>query len=279
MARFTSTITAVALLAIFAIAQAQVPIPTRPDGHAYGEKNMNAPVQLEVYIDLLCPDSRDAYPALKQVAEHYTSKNVNLLFHIFPLPFHHNAFDAAQALLVVQQNNTVSFEDWTQTMFDNQEQFGGSVTMDKSETDVINMYADFAVKLGMDRTTFLDGMKNGELNEDTRVSWKYGCTRGVAGTPIFFINGVTVEATPTWTLKDYQTVIDPLLAASGISVPSSVAAAEPSVTENIINIVESFLDVADGDCPASEPKCVYLPGKFECCKAGENCIPNVGCRC
>jgi hypothetical protein len=35
----------------------------------------------------------------------------------------------------------------------------------------------------------------------------------------------------------------------------------------------------NSSCPAGEPQCNYLPGKFECCKAGEQCIPNVGCRC
>jgi hypothetical protein len=32
-------------------------------------------------------------------------------------------------------------------------------------------------------------------------------------------------------------------------------------------------------CPVGKPMCTYAPGKFECCLAGEACIPNVGCRC
>jgi hypothetical protein len=32
-------------------------------------------------------------------------------------------------------------------------------------------------------------------------------------------------------------------------------------------------------CPAGKETCNFAPGKSECCKTGEFCIPNVGCRC
>lgn len=32
-------------------------------------------------------------------------------------------------------------------------------------------------------------------------------------------------------------------------------------------------------CPAGKEECNFAPGKSECCKTGEFCIPNVGCRC
>lgn len=32
-------------------------------------------------------------------------------------------------------------------------------------------------------------------------------------------------------------------------------------------------------CPAGKVECNFAPGKSECCKDGEYCIPNVGCRC
>ena len=47
----------------------------------------------------------------------------------------------------------------------------------------------------------------------TRVSFKYGISRGVAGTPTFFINEVQViqdDNTP-WNLTQWRNIIDPLL--------------------------------------------------------------------
>lgn len=77
---------------------------------------------------------------------------------------------------------------------------------------------------------------------------------GVLGTPTFFINGVTVSVDPTWTLADWKSVIDPILAT----------------TENVSAVQ---------DCPSGQTECTYAPHKTQCCLAGERCIQNVGCRC
>ena len=69
------------------------------------------------------------------------------------------------------------------------------------------------------------------------------------------INGVSVEAGSSWSLADWKSVIDPILAT----------------TE------QRFANV--NDCPAGQQKCEYSPHKSVCCTTGERCIPNVGCRC
>ncbi len=78
---------------------------------------------------------------------------------------------------------------------------------------------------------------------------------GVAGTPTFFINGVTNSDSSSWSLDDWKSVIDPIL-ASNEQVSSQIK-----------------------DCPAGQKECTYAPHKTQCCLAGESCIPNVGCRC
>ena len=78
---------------------------------------------------------------------------------------------------------------------------------------------------------------------------------GVVGTPTFFINGVFVDATSSWSLKDWQSVIDPILASNGIDI------------------------AANKTCPAGQTTCTFAPERVECCLQGERCIPNVGCRC
>ncbi len=48
---------------------------------------------------------------------------------------------------------------------------------------------------------------------NTRISWKYATTRGVSGTPTFFVNDINIpDADSTWTLAQWQALIDPLLA-------------------------------------------------------------------
>jgi hypothetical protein len=77
----------------------------------------------------------------------------------------------------------------------------------------------------------------------------------VVGTPTFFINGVTIDASSSWSLAKWKSVIDPILA----------------LNEKDSSQIK--------DCPSGESECVYAKGKSQCCLAGERCIPNVGCRC
>ncbi|CAF3126390.1 unnamed protein product [Rotaria sp. Silwood2] len=98
-------------------------------------------------------------------------------------------------------------------------------------------------------------MASDDINDETRISWKYACSRGVVGTPTFFINGVVTSANSAWSLDDWKSVIDPIL-ASNEKVSSQIK-----------------------DCPPSQKECDYAPHKTQCCLAGERCIPNVGCRC
>lgn len=64
-----------------------------------------------------------------------------------------------------------------------------------------------------------------------------------------------VGADASWSLSDWKSVIDPILA-------STEQSSDPI-----------------GDCPPDQVECKYLPGKVQCCTPGEKCIPNVGCRC
>jgi len=106
----------------------------------------------------------------------------------------------------------------------------------------------------------ISGLNDPNQDWNTRVSWKYSCSRAITGTPQFLINGVFINASPSWSLSDWQSILDPLLTPfddSAFVEKSSTAAT----------------------CPAGQVSCEYLPGTSQCCLAGENCIKNVGCRC
>ena len=124
-------------------------------------------------------------------------------------------------------------------------------------TQVIDSLASFVADSGFtSKDNFLAGMNNGDIAFQTRVSWKYACSRGIVGTPTFLVNGVAIDADDSWTLAQWKALIDPILAAN-------YAASGPNVK----------------DCPSTQVQCDYAPHKSQCCLAGERCIPNVGCRC
>lgn len=48
---------------------------------------------------------------------------------------------------------------------------------------------------------------------DARIAWKYACTRGVYGTPIFYVNGLFVTD-DSWSFAQWKSLIDELLSSS-----------------------------------------------------------------
>ena len=64
-------------------------------GFVYNSGEADAPVQLEAFVDLTCPDSRDAWFVFTRVADSYAPSKLRLTVHLFPLPYHRNAHIAA----------------------------------------------------------------------------------------------------------------------------------------------------------------------------------------
>ncbi|XP_033747902.1 uncharacterized protein LOC117332932 [Pecten maximus] len=249
------------LFVVFALIGAvygQIPIPSKPLGFSYGLGNKSAPIQLSTFLGPLCPDSQNAFPTLLKVADYYGPDRVRLITHLFPLPYHRNAFLAAKGAQITNVlssgNSTYS---WMTAVYSNLAAFSNDVTHDKTEKQVQDMFASMAKTLNLDQTKFNTMYKDSGIEEATRLDWKYTATRGVAWTPAFMINDVLIQAEPTWTLEDWKKVIDSLL---GRQRPSTNRETQSA-------------------CKSGTKTCEYLPGKIECCTKGEACIPNVGCRC
>ena len=48
---------------------------------------------------------------------------------------------------------------------------------------------------------------------EAQYAWKYGCSRGVSGTPLFMINGVLDPNAGSYSVNDWEKVIDKLMAS------------------------------------------------------------------
>ncbi|ONM54653.1 hypothetical protein Zm00014a_000105 [Zea mays] len=73
-----------------------------------------------------------------------------------------------------------------------------------------------AQTVGNSVSEFLSGFSDGKTDSAARVSFKYGCTRGVFGAPFFFVNGFLEPrgGSPI----DYSTwigILDPLVSQNG----------------------------------------------------------------
>ncbi|CAH3155609.1 unnamed protein product [Pocillopora meandrina] len=210
MTKFASHLLLAAVL--ITAGNSQIPLPKRPLGFVYKGGEPTAPIHLEAFVDLTCPDCQQAWPTLKKVADMYGPETVQFTLQLFPLPYHTNAFLAAQSVYAVEAYNTSLVISWMDVIFENQNQLYDFQTMDKNRYDVINIIADLGSKIDIDKAVIKDGLTNTEYNEHTRISWKYGCSRTVSGTPFFFLNGVFVsQASAAWTVEEWKQLIDPLL--------------------------------------------------------------------
>jgi len=261
-------------------ALAQTPIPTNPGDNGFAIGNIDAPVVIDGFFDLLCPDCAATWPTVKQVLQAYGTKQLRLNFHTFPLPYHTYAFYANQGLHIVQDYAPTKIWAYADMMFDQQSNFWNPINMDNTTTSIINaMSALVESNKILDAATFKAGLLNDTINEDTRISWKYGTSRGVTGTPTFFANGVMISADPSWSLSDWQSLINSIL-----GINSAEEELKPARNGRHFRAAKSpftFADTmaANQTCPPKQTPCNYAPKKFECCLAGENCIKNVGCRC
>lgn len=213
---FLHPVVALALLFSVQLIWAQSPIPSKYDGFAYGDgspASLTQSIVIEAFFDPMCPDSRDAWPTLKKVIQDY-SPHLSLIVHPFPLPYHDNSYIACRALHIANKLNASSTYPLLELFFDYQGKFSNAQTRDKTRASIIDDMANFAVTaVG---NSFLPAFKSGfedwKTDSAARISFKYGCSRGVFGTPYFFVNGFALPgAGSALDYKTWKDVIDPLI--------------------------------------------------------------------
>ncbi|KAM3277221.1 hypothetical protein ACQJBY_045201 [Aegilops geniculata] len=203
------------------VLQAQASVPPRYDGFAYGvgAAAWKDAVLVEAFLDPLCPDSRDAWHPLRLAVERY-SPMVSLIVHPFPLPYHTYSYHACRALHIANKLNSSSTYPLLELFFKNQGKFSNRATSSISSTAVTGEISKMAAQaVGNSVSEFQSGFSDMRLDMAARVSFKYGCTRGVAGAPFFFVNGFLQPGggSPidfsTWT-----SILEPLVAHHGQTI-------------------------------------------------------------
>ncbi|KAG6611660.1 uncharacterized protein IUM83_13800 [Phytophthora cinnamomi] len=274
-------------------------IPRRPPGFTLGGGSADAGVQLESYIDLLCPDSKSAYPGLKKLVEHYAPNELRVRFVLFPLPYHQHAFATAEAAFAITTTlGDTSFTKWLETIYANQDIFWNKATKDMSPVQVVGTLKKLAQKTFPSLTDEewdkqMTGYGGTDVDDHTRESWKYTCSRGMSGTPMYTLNGVPFDADADWTFDQWFNVIDPLVKANKPAVDvqsaaqmawkdvdlSGVPRAQPD--RDVMHLVHSgqwttTAQVCAGIAGGARA-CEYVPGRAMCCQADEACILREGC--
>ncbi|KAI3797013.1 hypothetical protein L1987_39702 [Smallanthus sonchifolius] len=216
MSKPTTPLTLLLLLTYSAaLLRSQPIIPSRYDGFVYRKQAASTDtVLIEAFYDPVCPDSRDSWPPLKQAVDYYGPAVVSLIVHTFPLPYHDNAFVTSRALHIVNELNASSTYHLLNAFFKHQERFYNAQTSKMSREAILDQVIDFAsTTLGNSmQSAIKSGFNDSTTGIKTRVSFKYGCSRGVYGTPFFFVNGFMIPFNDSQPIdyNGWRKIIDPL---------------------------------------------------------------------
>ncbi|PHT32556.1 hypothetical protein CQW23_28893 [Capsicum baccatum] len=196
----------------------KVSIPSKQDGFWYENRNAKTDsILIEAFFDPVCPDSRDSWPPLKQALQHYGS-HVSLVVHPFPLPYHDNAFISSRALHIIDKLDASATYRLLESFFDQQDKFYGKATFNLSKASVVDKIAKFTSNAigNSNYAAIKAGFTDPKTDHATRISFKYGCVKGVYGTPFFFVNGFPLpDAGSALDYKGWRKIIDPLFSPAG----------------------------------------------------------------
>ncbi|XP_071849039.1 uncharacterized protein [Apostichopus japonicus] len=190
------------------VCYSQPSVPRRPQGFPYKAECGNVKVEIDLFLDLTCPDSKAAYPVVKQVADYY-GNDVHLKTYMFPLPYHRASFLTCQGTFGIDSFNKNLTYDWINTVFDQQSSLYNSLTANLGDDKIYDILGTMAVSVGLKADDFIK--RSAASGTDTRVQWKYGCTRGVYGTPAAFVNGVNLNMERAWSFEEWVKLISHLI--------------------------------------------------------------------
>ncbi len=188
-----------------------IPIPIRASGFTVG--HLEADVKIDVFIDLQCPHSRQLWPNLMAVREHYKDARLSITAHIITLSNHRQAWEVSLGVFALAQNNALTAFDFIGFLYSKQELFYNQPFLNKTHADLQDLVADFAVEFaGVDREEYRLKAQEHDVYIAARTPIRFAATRAVWATPTLFINNADdVPVDHRSTLSDWRAVLDSLL--------------------------------------------------------------------
>jgi protein-disulfide isomerase len=151
----------------------------------------NASITITEYSDFQCPYCREVESSLKQVLKKY-GERVRLVYMDFPLPFHHQAMEAAMAARCADEQG--QFWAYHDALFESPS--GLSAPALKTT----------ATQLGLDRASFDTCLDEHKYQSAVAADRSQGEAAGANGTPYFFVDGVPMNGNQP--VSAFESVID-----------------------------------------------------------------------
>ena len=182
--------------------------------------NPEAAVKLMEFSDFQCPACAAFQPFLEEVMTNYGDQ-IAFEFKHFPLPMHRMSLSAAVAAEAAGQQG--KFFEYHDLLFKNQQTWSASAAP-------AAFFVKYAEELGLDTNLFKRQMNSSQLRDKVKGEFAEGESKGVTGTPTFFLNGQKMEFNSYLEfLQQIVAVIDPVAAAAMASSTGDTLSPPPGV--------------------------------------------------
>ena len=180
-------------LTIFSQFLTTAPIPLVSEGHEIA--NSSSQLKFSVFLDVHCADSFNYYKELRQtldlqIGEKYVKDLISFKIHIYPLPYHRNSYLASVGMKFIEENYPTYFLTYLEKEFLSMANYNVQYRNLDEYTVRGLIREDVRQVLDVADDKINNIFEDDELNGKVRVSWKYGASKGVYGTPNLFVNDV-----------------------------------------------------------------------------------------
>ena len=171
-----------------------------PSNHTEGTSPKN--VNLTVFGDFECPVCGSYFPIEQQLLAKFQGQ-ITFTFHNFPLvSIHPNAFAASRAAEAASlQGQFFMMHD---LLYQNQNTWG-------SASDPTPYFQEYAAQLGLNVAKFKTDFQSTTVNDTINADVALGNTKGITGTPTYFLNGQKLDNTNLNSVTKFEAVIQTAL--------------------------------------------------------------------
>jgi len=188
------------------------PIPTQPVGYQQG--SCNAPVQVEVFVDIECPYSKKAWSTVTALPRTFGEDQISVTVYPVVLANHRQSWDVTRAAVLLADEDATRFWDVFSDLYDRQREFSHQAFEQKTHQDLLNWLAEFAAD-ETDQTNkgqWIEQLQDEAIAQQAKAPIRFGILRGVWSTPTFFVNGSEATSlSSSSTLEDWKETLQPLL--------------------------------------------------------------------
>lgn len=190
-----------------------IPVPAYPSGYRLGSGD--APVQIDVFVDLQCPFSKKAWPTMMALVNEDDRDRLAIAAQPMVLCDHRQSWDLTKTIAAIAQYDPLQGWKLISHFYQHQQAFASEAFQTQTRENLYDLIEDLIEKFdpSLPKGDIVETVKqdSGEVANRAKASIRYGIDRGVWSTPTFLVNDSEVpHLESSSTLQDWRSFLNSL---------------------------------------------------------------------